>query len=106
MDCIRCIQWQKEMGAVMCPMCAAEKQDSVVVTGGVDGTSLGLNTIETLETGVVSYDADDTDKLLGTLTREHNKYFKALERISGMCGAPDAAQACRNIVAFIKETLK
>lgn len=33
----------------------------------------------------------------------HNR--KLLERIGGMCGAPDAADACRNILKVVKEAL-
>lgn len=34
---------------------------------------------------------------------ENKRLTKLLERISGMCGHPDAAQACRNIIKVIKE---
>jgi hypothetical protein len=35
---------------------------------------------------------------------ENARYRKLLERIAGMCGAPDAAQACRNILKLIAES--
>lgn len=41
----------------------------------------------------------------GTLVANHTRYeeLKAkLEKIAGMCGHPDSAQACRNILKEIK----
>ena len=37
------------------------------------------------------------------LSVENKELKKVLERISGMCGHPDAIEACRNILKVIKD---
>jgi len=82
MECIRCIHWQKEMGAMMCPMCAAEAKT-------VDEMIVDLN----------QRNWPDNAK------KEVVRLRKALQLISGMCGTPNAADGCRNIMKFVSETL-
>jgi len=49
---------------------------------------------------------DLTVYLMKGLQEDKEKLTLALKKIRGMCGHPDAAQGCRNILEEIKNTMK
>ena len=45
-------------------------------------------------------------EIVAGLIKERDKYRKALEEITPICGIPNAQEACRLIVKICQETLK
>lgn len=42
-------------------------------------------------------------RLTAELNRARSRQDQILQRIVGLCGHPDAAQACRNVIAYCEE---